>query len=48
MAKLKDKKPVQISKCYFCDNQSKYLQPDKDTGNIIDVCEKHFTLRYMA
>ena len=36
------------NKCHFCEGKSKYTQPDKSTGYIIDVCEKHFTFRYMG
>ena len=35
-------------KCHFCDNKSKYIQPEKTNGYIVDVCEKHFTFRYMG
>jgi hypothetical protein len=37
-----------IEKCHYCDNKSKYTQPEKNTGQIIDVCEGHFTFKYMA
>ena len=36
------------SKCHFCDNKSKYTQPEKDTGYIIDVCEAHFTFKHIG
>lgn len=39
-----EKKPL----CYKCNNEATYTQPDKDTGEIIDVCEKHFVLKYMG
>lgn len=31
-------------KCYYCDLDSVYYQPEKDTGEIISVCQKHFNL----
>ena len=34
------------SKCFVCDQEAKFTQPDFDTGHIIDVCDKHFTLRF--
>lgn len=34
------------SKCTKCDEVSTFTQPDEQTGNIIDVCDKHFTLRF--
>jgi hypothetical protein len=37
-------KPV----CHKCGMEAKYTQPDKDTGEIIDVCEKHFVFKYMG
>lgn len=36
------------TKCAKCDNVAKFTQPDKDTGEIIDVCDKHFMLKYMG
>jgi hypothetical protein len=38
------KKPA----CFKCGNEAIYTQPDKDTGEIVDVCEKHFILKYMG
>lgn len=38
------KKPI----CYKCGQEATYTQPDKDTGHIVDVCEKHFTFKYMG
>jgi len=35
-----------ITKCIKCDNESKFIQPDQDTGETIDVCDKHFTLKF--
>lgn len=35
-------------KCFYCDEDAKYTQPDKATGRITDVCEKHFTFRFMG
>lgn len=36
------------NKCHFCEGKSKYTQPDKISGHIIDVCEKHFIFKYMG
>jgi hypothetical protein len=30
--------------CVYCTKESKYDQPDPTTGEIISVCEKHFTM----
>jgi hypothetical protein len=35
---------IEKTKCQYCDAKALYNQPDKDTGNIISVCQKHFTL----
>lgn len=35
---------IEKTKCQYCDNQAMYNQPDKDTGDIINVCQKHFTM----
>lgn len=34
--------------CDKCDQIAKYTQPDKETGEIIDVCDKHFIFMYMG
>lgn len=34
------------TECYKCDEVAKFTQPDKDTGEIIDVCEKHFSFKH--
>lgn len=34
------------AKCYYCNEKAKYTQPEKDTGSIIDVCEKHFEFKH--
>lgn len=36
------------SKCAKCDNKATFTQPDKETGEIIDVCDKHFIFKYMG
>ena len=36
---------MEKAKCYYCDEESKYTQPGKNTGKIIDVCEKHFDFK---
>lgn len=36
------------TKCSKCDNDAVYTQPDAKTGNIIDVCKKHFTLMHIG
>lgn len=33
-------------KCYYCDEKAEYVQPEKDTGVIIDVCITHFTFKH--
>jgi hypothetical protein len=30
--------------CQYCNDESTHNQPDKDTGQIISVCKKHFTM----
>ena len=35
---------MEFPMCMFCDNKSKYDQPDKNSGVIISVCERHFTM----
>jgi hypothetical protein len=30
-------------KCYYCDKEAEFTQPEDKTGKIIDVCQKHFT-----
>jgi hypothetical protein len=37
---------MEKAKCYYCDEESKYTQPGKNTGKIIDVCEKHFDFKH--
>lgn len=39
---------VEKTTCFYCDQNAKYTQPDKATGKITDVCEKHFSFRYMG
>ena len=34
------------TKCVNCNNDAVYTQPDKETGEIVDVCDKHFTLKF--
>lgn len=34
--------------CYKCDQVAKFTQPDKDTGQIVDVCDKHFIFMHMG
>lgn len=36
------------TKCIKCDQFATYTQPDKDTGQIIDVCDNHFLFKYMG
>jgi len=36
------------TKCIKCDDFAKFTQPDKETGHIVDVCDKHFYLKYMG
>lgn len=35
-------------KCNKCNEVAKFTQPDKETGEIIDVCENHFIYKYMG
>ena len=37
---------MEPTKCYYCDEQAKYIQPGKNTGKIIEVCEKHFDFKH--
>lgn len=30
--------------CYYCREKSLYNQPHNETGEIIDVCKKHFVM----
>ena len=39
---------LELSICYFCDEDSKYTQPENQTGEIIDVCETHFSYRFIG
>lgn len=32
-----------MNKCYYCDAKAEFTQPEQKTGEIIDVCPKHFT-----
>lgn len=32
--------------CYYCSNESKYIQPESFTGAIIYVCESHFSYKH--
>lgn len=41
-------KNMEKTKCFYCEQDAKYTQPGKTTGKIIDVCDKHFTFRYMG
>lgn len=34
--------------CAKCDQVAKFTQPDKETGQIIDVCDNHFIFKYMG
>jgi len=36
----------QRSKCIKCDEFATFTQPDDQTGYMIDVCNKHFTLKF--
>lgn len=42
-AKLEsDKKNYE--KCYYCEEKALFNQPEKQSGEIVDVCRKHFTM----
>lgn len=30
--------------CYYCTSEALYDQPEKDSGEIVSVCKKHFNL----
>lgn len=34
--------------CVKCNNIATFTQPDKETGYIVDVCEKHFIFMHMG
>lgn len=34
--------------CIKCDKEAKYTQPDKETGEIVEVCDQHFIYKYMG
>lgn len=45
--KLDEKRnPKAHVQCLYCPNKAVYNQPEKLSGNIIDVCDKHFTYKY--
>ena len=35
-------------KCIKCNKVARFTQPDKETGNIVDVCEQHFVFMHMG
>ena len=35
-------------KCYYCDQNAEFTQPEIETGIIIDVCKKHFTWMHVG
>jgi hypothetical protein len=37
-----------IPPCFYCPEDSKYSEPEQKTGQVIDVCDKHFHLKYMG
>ena len=34
--------------CFYCEKESKYSEPEKETGAPIDVCDTHFHFKYMG
>jgi hypothetical protein len=34
--------------CFYCPEPSKYNEPNIQTGECIDVCDKHFHFKYMG
>ena len=34
------------SLCYYCDNRAMYTEPEENTGEIIDVCNEHFRMKF--
>ena len=37
-----------IAPCFYCPAESKYSEPELATGEVVDVCEKHFHFKYMG
>lgn len=37
-----------IPPCFYCPEDSKYSEPEPKTGTVIDVCDRHFHLKYMG
>jgi hypothetical protein len=34
------------SLCYYCTNKALYSEPEEKTGQIIDVCNEHFRMKF--
>jgi hypothetical protein len=34
--------------CFYCEKESKYSEPEIETGVPIDVCDSHFHFKYMG
>jgi hypothetical protein len=32
--------------CYYCTSKAIYSEPEENTGNIIDVCNEHFRMKF--
>lgn len=39
---LQDLDKKRYSKCFYCTDKPLYVQPEKNTGNLVDVCKEHF------
>jgi hypothetical protein len=35
---------IENTKCHYCSLAALYNQPDKDTGEVVSVCQKHFRM----
>lgn len=36
------------TKCTMCNKDAIFIQPDSQTGQIIDVCKEHFTWMHIG
>jgi hypothetical protein len=34
--------------CFYCEKESKYSEPEIETGVPVDVCDTHFHFKYMG
>lgn len=33
-------------KCFYCNKNAEFFQPEDKTGEVISVCKKHFTYMF--